>query len=199
MDHINEDMDVENLNPAAPVRPMRPASLPKLRPPAPFKDGSDITLFFRKLEQYLNLAQIPRDQWIGFLVCNLDEKVYSIYDWLPIQDPLDYLLVKNSLIERFQSKGGPVLKLLEFKSRKQGPTESLANFLEALTALAKEAGLGPNFHDRLLEQFSENLSNPATRQVIIRTRLKAQTQHLDAEETLNLLMAKLRSWKLLNF
>ena len=96
--------------------------------------------FFRKFNMVAANEHWGVSECMDRLVLCLEGQALAFYDCLAERDPhIDYLLLTRQLAERFGPQETPESAQLAFANSRQGPSESLMEFLERLRDLAHVA------------------------------------------------------------
>ena len=110
-----------------------------LRPPARFSPGSDLDLWLKRFEKYVEQTKIPQEQWTGELLPLLEDEPFRVVTQQGLVDSTDYKAVISCLRTRYAPEGNELEWQFKLQSRVQKPGEQLVEFAGALRVLADKA------------------------------------------------------------
>ena len=125
-----------------------------LRPPARFSPGSDLDLWLKWFEKYVEQTKIPQEQWTGELLPLLEDEPFRVVTQQGLVDSTDYKAVISCLHTRYAPEGNELEWQFKLQSRVQKPSEQLIEFAGALRVLANKAY--PKWPAKLVKELLRN-------------------------------------------
>jgi uncharacterized protein YcgL (UPF0745 family) len=152
--------------------------------PKSYQLSQDFRTFVAKFRLYCNLNLVPEAQRATLLFTLLDGQAFEIATTMQFENMNNFEHVAEALIQKYENPSGSMGHLFKLNARKQLHSESLQEYLQALTQLAQKTTLNEEAqHNKIIEQVMNNASCDKVKLKVIKFLSTAQQQQLDHQET----------------